>query len=161
MLTKNFENLTKEELVELRKEIILNSLFVDDYENSFGFDANHIATFFEGYVSYLEELANEDGFKYHTAFELFEKYESDENLWSWFNCYDDLSWVTFIDGYRVGDKVKWDDPAIDDLEEEEERESHRNRVYKIIGIINDEMLLIADDFSETEVLFSERISLAQ
>lgn len=161
MLTKNFENLTKEELVELRKEIILNSLFVDDYENSFGFDANHIATFFEGYVSYLEELANEDGFKYHTAFELFEKYESDENLWSCFNCYDDLSWVTFIDGYRVGDKVKWDDPAIDDLEEEEERESHRNRIYEIIGIINDEMLLIADDFSETEVLFSELISLAR
>ena len=56
-MRKTFEKLTSAELSKLRKEIILNSLYVSDYENSFGFDANDICCFFDGYVSYLEELA--------------------------------------------------------------------------------------------------------
>lgn len=55
---------------------------------------------------------------------------------------------------RIGQKVKWFDPAINDFPIEE-RETQRNRVYTIIEFINDEMCLIADDFGESEVLISE------
>lgn len=55
---------------------------------------------------------------------------------------------------RVGEKVKWFDPAINDFPIEE-RETQRNRVYTIVEFINDEMCLIADDFGESEVLITE------
>jgi hypothetical protein len=57
---------------------------------------------------------------------------------------------------RIGQKVKWFDPAINDYPIEE-RETQRNRIYTIVKIINEEMCLIADDFSESEVFFSELI----
>lgn len=55
---------------------------------------------------------------------------------------------------RIGQKVKWFDPAINDYPIEE-RETQRNRVYTIIKFINDEMCLIADDYGESEVLITE------
>lgn len=55
---------------------------------------------------------------------------------------------------RIGQKVKWFDPAINDFPIEE-RETQRNRVYTIIKFINDEMCLIADDFGESEVFITE------
>lgn len=54
----------------------------------------------------------------------------------------------------VGDLVLWDDVAINDYPIEE-REIQRHRVYQIIKIINDEIVLIADDYGEVEVLKTE------
>lgn len=92
-MRKAFKELTLEELSQLRKEINLNSIFIYDYTNSFGFNPWDICSFFDGYVSFLNELAREDGFEgidYYLA-----KYDTEENLYSWFLCYDDLSWVRF------------------------------------------------------------------
>lgn len=92
-MRKAFEDLTLEELSQLRKEINLNSIFIYDYTNSFGFNPWDICSFFDGYVSFLNELAREDGFEgidYYLT-----KYDTEENLYSWFLCYDDLSWVRF------------------------------------------------------------------
>ena len=98
IMKKKFENLTSAELSKLRKEIVLNSLYVSDYKNSFGFDANDICSFFDGYVSYLEEIAEEDGFtEWENIFKMFEEYDTEENLYCWFLCFDDLSWVGFED----------------------------------------------------------------
>jgi hypothetical protein len=55
---------------------------------------------------------------------------------------------------RIGQKVKWFNPAINDYPIEE-RETQRNRVYTIIKYINDEMCLIADELGESEVLITE------
>ena len=95
-MRKAFEELTSAELSQLRKEIVLNSVFICDYDNSFGFNPWDIGSFFDGYVSYLEELAKEDGYegidylmKYDTDYLM--KYDTEENLYSWFLCYDDLS----------------------------------------------------------------------
>lgn len=97
-MKKKFEDLTSAELSKLRKEIVLNSLYVSDYNNSFGFDANDICSFFDGYVSYLEEIAEEDGFtEWGNILKMFEKYDTEENLYCWFLCFDDLSWVKFED----------------------------------------------------------------
>ena len=86
MLFKDFEDLEKEDLQKLREEIVLNSHYFADYENSFGFNEKDIAYFFDGYVNYLQELSEED----------FLMLDDIENLWSWYNCYDDLSWVRNI-----------------------------------------------------------------
>lgn len=87
-MRKAFEELTSAELSQLRKEIVLNSVFICDYDNSFGFNPWDIGSFFDGYVSYLEELAKEDGVE---SVDFLEKYDTEENLYSWFLCYDDLS----------------------------------------------------------------------
>lgn len=91
-MRKAFEELTSAELLHLRKEIILNSILVYDYTNSFGFNPWDICSFFDGYVSYLNELAREDGYE---DIDYLTKYDTEENLYSWFLCYDDLSWVRF------------------------------------------------------------------
>ena len=93
-MRKAFEDLTSAELSQLRKEVVLNSVFIYDYSNSFGFNPWGIGSFFDGYVSYLEELAEEDGFE-GVGLCFLEKYDTEENLYSWFLCYDDLSWVRF------------------------------------------------------------------
>lgn len=155
-MNTNFENLTSAELAKLRSEIILNSLYVSDYDNSFGFDSNHISTFFEGYVSYLEELAKEDGYtEWDNIFKMFDIYDTEENLYAWFMCSDDLSWVKFECGFNIGDKVKWEDPAIDDYDEED-IDSLRERVFEIFDI-NGEVISIAevDGGSEVEVYANE------
>ena len=91
-MRKAFEELTSAELSQLRKEIVLNSILVCDYDNSFGFNPWDIGSFFDGYVSYLNELAREDGYE---GIDYLTKYDTEENLYSWFLCYDDLSWVRF------------------------------------------------------------------
>ena len=93
---KRFDELTKQDLTKLRKEIVLNSLYVHDYQNSFGFADESVCSFFDGYVSYLEELAEEDNFVCNTFFELANKYDTEDNLWSWYNCFDDFSWVDYV-----------------------------------------------------------------
>lgn len=62
-------------------------------------------------------------------------------------CYDQLS---------VGDEVRWNDPAINDFNPEH-RETQRNRVFVITDIINDEMVAIADEWGEAEVLAIELV----
>lgn len=88
---KKFENLTHEELKKLREEIVVGSLYYDDYVNSFDFDCHDISYFFDGYESYLRELMEEDG----ADNSQFKEYDNLNNLIGWFNCYDDFSWVHF------------------------------------------------------------------
>ena len=85
---KNFADLTIDELWKLRNEIVLYSIKSADYANSFDFFPNDIGEFFDGYASFLDELQSE-GDSDIPALE----YDNKENLWSWFNFYDDLSWV--------------------------------------------------------------------
>lgn len=55
---------------------------------------------------------------------------------------------------RVGQKVRWNDPAIADYPIEE-RETQSNRVYTIVKFISEEICLIADEFGEAEVPLGE------
>lgn len=90
---KKFDELTSSELWQLRNEITLNSLYIADYKNSFRFNAKDVCDFFDGYVNYLFELAKEDKFPTDDTFAVFDKYDTDDNLYSWFLCSDDLYWV--------------------------------------------------------------------
>ncbi len=105
---KRFENFTKEDLQNLRNEIVLNSLFVSDYNNSFGISAKSVCDFFDSYMDFIDEMAKEDGFKYgyqseHTFDEFFEKYDTIDNLMEWYGCYEDFSWVEYEDEDEMQD----------------------------------------------------------
>ena len=96
---KLFKNLTQNELWELRKQVVLNSYFINDFENTFGFDSTSMFIFFDGYYEYIWELAeefyaNSDVDVTHEI--VMENFDNKNNLLSWFNCYDDLSWVIHI-----------------------------------------------------------------
>ena len=88
MKRKKFADLTKAELWQLRNEIVLYSCMIKDYDNSFDFYPNDICSFFDGYASYLDELQSEGD----PAIPALE-YDNEDNLWNWFNCCEDYSWV--------------------------------------------------------------------
>ena len=88
-MTKPFEELSKEELWTLRGEIVLNSLFISDYRNSFGLSPKSVCDFFDGYCSFLWDLAEEAG-----AGD-WDDQDSPEHLWEWFLSSDDYSWVNY------------------------------------------------------------------
>lgn len=48
--------MNKEQLQELRNQIVLGSVYLGDYENNMCVSADRCCTFFEGYLEYLEEL---------------------------------------------------------------------------------------------------------
>lgn len=76
--------LTIEELIELKEEISLCSIYYLDYENSFGIDTHEVCDFFDGYCDYLEELMLEDGYDDNDFYDLLDRYDTIENLECWF-----------------------------------------------------------------------------
>lgn len=56
--------------------------------------------------------------------------------------------------FEIGDKVKWNDPAIVEFEPTE-RYLQMSRVFEVIDYINEDMVLIADEYGEGEVFEGE------
>jgi len=83
-------DITEEELTELREEIKLGSLFVDDYRNSLGVDASAACDFFEGYCEYLKELMEADGITDGEFWDRVEEYDNDDNLIAWLYSFDEV-----------------------------------------------------------------------
>lgn len=80
--------LTKEQLLQLRQDIILNSLYLSDYKNSLGIDKNLVCNFFDGYLEYLQELEIENNEDLPID-DFFNKYDTSENLIEYyFYCFD-------------------------------------------------------------------------
>ena len=77
--------LSKKDLQVLRNEILLNSLFISNYENSFGLDPWEVNEFFDGYLDYLEDLMLENDCSDENYFDNLEKYDTLENLWNYYN----------------------------------------------------------------------------
>ena len=57
---RNISDLSFDELCELRKEIYLGSMYLTDYENSFGIDVDTLYSYSEGYEESLYEEYGED-----------------------------------------------------------------------------------------------------
>lgn len=74
-------DLTKDELWNLRQQIVLNSIFTKDYNNDMGIDPQECYTFFDGYVEYLNELAEGDGGV--TNVDTYKDYDNADNLYDW------------------------------------------------------------------------------
>lgn len=56
--------------------------------------------------------------------------------------------------FEIGMLVKWNDPAIGEFSPKEQ-EIQRNREFVIVDIINEDMVLIADEYGEAEVFVGE------
>lgn len=56
--------------------------------------------------------------------------------------------------FNIGDKVKWNDVAINDFTEED-RLIQEDRIYEVVEDFGDGVYLIADDYSDVEVYESE------
>lgn len=76
---KHIKNLSIEKLLQLKGEIVLNSVFLADYRNTFDIDESEAYDFFSSYVEYLDELAKENG-EGLDIFDLVKKYDTKENL---------------------------------------------------------------------------------
>lgn len=83
--------LSKKDLWKLRKEIVLNSLYLSDYENSFDIPKEDVCNFFDGYVEelyyiMLEEIG-EDKVKELNDKEYYEelfKRDTEDNLYNYY-----------------------------------------------------------------------------
>ena len=83
-------NITEKELIELRKQISLGSLFIKDYKNSFGINEKDVCSFFDGYLDFLDEIIYEIEENQDALFwDLVPKYDTEENLIEWFYCFEE------------------------------------------------------------------------
>lgn len=80
--------LTKNQLKQLRKEIVLNSLFLNDYNNSLFIKEKTACAFFDSYIEYLYEIAHENNFKSNDITDVLNKYDNIENLYNYYLCYE-------------------------------------------------------------------------
>lgn len=80
----DFEFWNKDKLWELRNEIILGSIYYDDYENSFDIPVEVCCDFFDGFIDLCFLVESEDG-NYDAKLEyIYNKYDNDESLWDYF-----------------------------------------------------------------------------
>lgn len=80
--------LTKAELQQLRNQIVLNSLYINDYENDMGFDPKDVCSFFEGYVDYLSEGISDRGIKNPNDYiDALLAHDTIDNLYNWYLCF--------------------------------------------------------------------------
>ena len=77
-------NLTKEQLWKLRQEIVLGSLYIHDYDNSFGIDPSAVCNFFDSFIedAQVDDYGRPNNRKteeYDNAEDLYNYYRSCEN----------------------------------------------------------------------------------
>jgi len=83
------EQLSIEQLWALRQEVVLNSLYISDYNNSFGIDPRSACDLFDGYCSFLWELAEDAG---HGD---WDDQDSPEHLYQYVHLFEDFDWVDY------------------------------------------------------------------
>lgn len=106
---KRLEDFTRTDLEQFRGEVVLNSLYYSDFNNSFGIDRHSASLFFDSYLSFISELSAEDGYLwdyanpgdryyqegFHTWDEFLAKYDTIDNLENWWGCYESFDWVVY------------------------------------------------------------------
>lgn len=82
--------LTTKELISLREDIILGSLYYSDYKNTLNLKVQDVFDFFDAYLNYLEELMGEDTKDYSDEqfWEFLDKYDTDANLINFYHTYE-------------------------------------------------------------------------
>lgn len=73
--------MTKEELWNLRLEIVLGSLLYKDYSNSFGIPVKTCCDFFDGFI---EDCFNREYSKINIQ-QIYDKYDNPDSLWEYYH----------------------------------------------------------------------------
>ena len=129
-IIKRFEEFNSKELWALRKQIVVNSVFLADYENQYGIDTVSLCNFFDGYYSFIWELAEEDHGKNLEHSFVIDNYDTEENLYNWYNCHEEFDWVTYDYDEPIEDLVK-------DIVDENKNLSAEKIKKNIIAILKD------------------------
>lgn len=74
----------KEKLWDLRQEICLGSLFLNDYENSFGIPKEICSYFFECFIMYYFMIEEEKENGLTDILDVYCKYNNADDLWNYF-----------------------------------------------------------------------------
>ena len=74
---KHISDLGPRQLWKLRKEIVVNSYHLSDYDNSYGIDPKECYVFFMGYINWIERAIKEEVSIYN-----------DKKFWHYFHKYD-------------------------------------------------------------------------
>lgn len=72
--------MTKEELWNLRLEIVLGSLFLKDYSNSFGIPVSTCCDFFDGFIDDCFDRES-DNISFQ---QVCDKYDNPDSLWEYY-----------------------------------------------------------------------------
>ena len=77
---------TKESLWALRREVMLNSLFIADYRNSRHIDPHVVCDFFDGFLEDVEARMEDEipGFNDVHFFDYLPKYDNPDTLWDYY-----------------------------------------------------------------------------
>jgi len=87
---RHIKDLSHEELLKLRKEISLGSLYYRDYDNSFGIDEHEVCDFFDGFLDDAEDRYKEETGKYPKDIGvIYDKYDNPDDLFYYF---DGIDW---------------------------------------------------------------------
>lgn len=83
--------MTKEQLWALRRQIVLGSLYLSDYVNTFGIDRHAVCDFFDSFLSFLgEKMADEiPGYDDRHFSKHLRAYDTPDELWEWYGCYEE------------------------------------------------------------------------
>lgn len=82
----NLNELTKEQLQKLRREIRLGSMYTTDFENSFDIPEKICQAFFDGYNDFLGEMMIEDGHDDDEYWDIIDEYDNADNLEEYYYC---------------------------------------------------------------------------
>lgn len=91
--------LTRKQLINLRKQVVLNSLFYKDYANDLYISEKTCCLFFDSYINYLYELATENNDNELDVLDVIKKYDNGNNLYNWYLCYENDPLIK--DGYKA------------------------------------------------------------
>ena len=83
------KDLGKIQLWRLRQDIVLNSLFINDYQNRYGIEPKEVCYFMDGYVEHLCMLAEENGVKTDDIGDIIRLFDNKDNL---YNYAMDIDW---------------------------------------------------------------------
>ena len=106
IIFKRFENLTSAELWDIRLKVVVNSVYINDFENQYGINEVSLCNFFEGYYDFICELAEEKIGKNIAHSLVLPHFDNEENLYRWFNCYDDFDWIVYNYDEDIKDLAK-------------------------------------------------------
>jgi len=87
MLSIIHRNLSKRALWNVRKKVVLNSIYLSDYEVA-GYTKNDLFTFFEGYVEFLEDEYFPIQYCDKDFFNLLKKHDNVNSLYEYYNTWD-------------------------------------------------------------------------
>lgn len=86
------KDLGKIQLWRLRQDIVLNSLYLNDYQNRYNIEPKEVCAFMDGYVEELCYIAEENGTKTDSILDIIELYDNKDNLYNYATSIDWGCW---------------------------------------------------------------------